>query len=217
MKYRLVCFDVDGTLVDNVIYSWEIFHDYFKVDMKRRENARKQFFDGKINYEEWALHDISLWKEKNARKNDFLEAIKPLKLMNGAIETVRELKNRNLKLAVISGSINVILETLMPYYNKYFDDVFLNRLVFDKNGNIIDLKITPYDIDGKAEAMKTIASKENISLNECVFIGDHRNDIPVMKECGLSIAFDPKDDELRKIADVVIEKKDLREVLKHII
>lgn len=217
MKYRLVCFDVDGTLVDNVEYSWEIFHDYFKVDMKRRENARKQFFDGRISYEEWALHDINLWKEKNAKKNDFLEAIKPLKLMNGAMETVRELKKRNMKLAVISGSINVILETLMPHYHKYFDDVFLNRLIFDKNGNISDLKITPYDIDGKAEAMKVIANKENISLKECVFIGDHRNDIPVMKECGLSIAFDPKDDELRKIADVVIEKKDLREVLKHII
>ena len=65
--------------------------------------------------------------------------------------------------------------------------------------------------------MKIVAKRENISLKECVFIGDHRNDIPVMKECGLSIAFDPKDDELRKIANIVIEKKELREVLKYII
>ena len=36
-KYKLVCFDVDGTLVDNVIYSWELFHNYFDVDMKKRE------------------------------------------------------------------------------------------------------------------------------------------------------------------------------------
>lgn len=217
MRYRLICFDVDGTLIDNVEYSWEVFHDYFKVDMKRRENARKQFFDGKISYEEWALHDIGLWKEKGAKRNDFLDAIKHLKLMDGAMETVRELKKRNLKLAIISGTVSVILESLMPYYNKYFDDVFLNKLIFDKNGNITDIKVTPFDIYGKAEAMKIIAKRENISLNECVFVGDHRNDISVMKECGLSIAFDPKDDELRKIADVVIEKKDLREVLKHII
>lgn len=217
MKYRLVCFDVDGTLVDNVVYSWDIFHNHFKVDMKRRENARKQFFDGRISYEEWALHDMGLWKGNGAKKKDFLEAIKPLKLMNGAVETIRELKKRNLKLGIISGSIDIILETLMPYYKKYFDDVFLNKLVFDKNGNISDLKITPFDIYGKAEAMKLIARRENIGLKECVFVGDHRNDIPVMKECGLSIAFDPKDDELRKIADVVIEKKDLRGVLRYII
>jgi len=217
MKYRLVCFDVDGTLVDNVVYSWDIFHDHFKVDMKRRENARKQFFEGKISYEEWALHDISLWREKGAKKTDFVDAIRHLKLMEGATETIRELRKRNLKLAIISGSVDIILDSLMPDYTKYFDDVFLNRLVFDKNGRIADIKITPFDIYGKAEAMKIVAKRENLRLDECVFIGDHRNDIPVMKECGLSIAFDPKDDELRKIADVVIEKKDLREVLRHII
>ncbi len=217
MRYRIVCFDVDGTLVDNVVYSWEIFHDYFKVDMKKRENAKKQFFDGKISYEKWALHDIGLWKEKRAKRKDFLDAISHLKLMNGAIETIRELKKRNLKLAIISGSINIILESLMPYYTKYFNYVFLNRLFFDKNGSISNIEITPFDIYGKAEALKIIAKKENISLKECVFIGDHRNDIPVMKECGLSIAFDPKDNELRKVADVVIENKDLKEVLKHII
>jgi len=217
MKYRLVCFDVDGTLVDNVVYSWDVFHNHFKIDMKRRENARKQFFDGKISYEEWALHDISLWQEKGAKRNDFLDAIRHLKLMEGAVETVSELKKRNLKLAIISGTISVIIESLMPYYHRYFDDVFLNKLIFDKNGNISDIKVTPFDIYGKAEAMKLVAKRENISLKECVFVGDHKNDIPVMKECGLSIAFDPKDDELRKVADVVIEKKDLREVLKHII
>ena len=39
----------------------------------------------------------------------------------------------------------------------------------------------------------------------------------IMKESGLGIAFNCKHEELMKVADVVIKKKDLREILKHIL
>ena len=67
-KYKLVCFDVDGTLIDNVKFSWQIFHDYFQTDEHRREDARNNFFNGKITYKQWAEHDINLWREKNAKR-----------------------------------------------------------------------------------------------------------------------------------------------------
>ena len=216
-KYKLVCFDVDGTLIDNVKFSWNIFHDYFKVDMKRRENARNDFFNGKISYLQWAWHDINMWKEKGAKKEDFLKAIEGLSLMNGAMETLQELKKNNLKLAIISGSMNILLEKFIPNYNNFFDDVFLSKIYFGEDGKITSIEPTEFDIEKKAEALKQIAKRENISLNECVFIGDYLNDIKVMQEAGLGIAFNCQHDELRKAADVVIEKKDLREVLRYIL
>jgi len=39
----------------------------------------------------------------------------------------------------------------------------------------------------------------------------------VIQEAGLGIAFNCNEEELKKVADVVIEKKDLREVLKYIL
>src|SRR3989338_391229 len=108
-KYKLVCFDVDGTLIDNLKFSWQVFHDYFQTDRHRREDSKKKFLSGEITYLQWADHDINLWKEKNAKKGDFFRAISHLKLMEGAIETLNELKRKGLKLAVISGSLNIIL------------------------------------------------------------------------------------------------------------
>ena len=216
-KYKLVCFDVDGTLIDNVKFSWNIFHDYFKVDMERRENARNDFFNGKISYLQWAQHDISMWKEKGARKQDFLKAIEHLSLMNGAMETLQELKKNNLKLAIISGSMNILLEKFIPNYNELFDDVFLSKIYFGEDGKITSIEPTEFDIEKKAEALKQIAKRENIRLEECVFVGDYLNDLKVIQEAGLGIAFNCKHDELKKAADVVIEKKDLREVLRYIL
>ncbi len=72
-------------------------------------------------------------------------------------------------------------------------------------------------MDGKAIALKKIAERENLKLSECVFIGDHNNDVKIAQEAGLAIAFNCKSDELRDTADVCIEKKDLREVLRYII
>ena len=220
-KYKLVCFDVDGTLVDfppnEPKFSWQIFHDYFETDLETRQKSKKAFFDGNISYLEWAQHDIGLWKAKGAKKQDFLNALEKLKLMNGAMETLQELKKNNIKLAIISGSMNILLEKFIPNYNDFFDDVFLSRIYFDEEGNIAKIEPTEFDMIRKAEALKQIARREKIDLKECVFIGDYLNDIKVMQESGLGIAFNTNEEELKKVADVVIDKKDLREVLKHIL
>ena len=72
-------------------------------------------------------------------------------------------------------------------------------------------------MDGKALALKKIAERENISLSECVFVGDYLNDLKIIKEAGLGIAFNCNYEELKRAADVVIEKKDLREILRYIL
>ncbi|MBW2975220.1 HAD family phosphatase [Candidatus Woesearchaeota archaeon] len=217
--YKLVCFDVDGTLVDNIVFSWQLFHDYFKTDEKKRIKVREKYYKGEISYLEWANHDINMWVEKKARKEDFFNALKhnDVKLMNGALETLNKLREKGIKLAIISGSLNVILEYVLPNYREYFSDVFLSRIDFDKDGNIRKVEATEYDMIKKAAALRIIARKENLDLRECVFVGDHYNDVEIAKEAGLSIAFDCKDERLREAADHAIDKKDLREILRYIL
>jgi len=219
MRYKLVCFDVDGTLIDNVEYSWKIFHDFFKVDQARRENAKRAFYNGEISYLEWAQHDLNLWIEKKAKKEDFIKAIENanLKLMEGALETLKELKKKGVKLAIISGSLSVIVEHFIPNYKEIFDDIYLSWIDFDEESRIRKIEATSFDMEHKATALKEIAERENLKLEECAFVGDHDNDLKIAEEAGLSIAFNAHSEELKKVADVCIEKKDLREVLKHVL
>ncbi len=216
MRHRLVCFDLDGTLVDNIKFSWQIFHDYFQTDEHRRKDAEKNFFSGKITYKQWAEHDMNMWKEKNARKEQFFEALSPVKLMPGAMETLMGLKKKGLKLAIISGSLNIVLEKVIPDYGGIFDDIFISKIHFGKDGRISSIEATEFDMDGKALALRKIAEREKLDLKECVFVGDYLNDIKIMQEAGLGIAFNCEHEELKKAAKICIDKKDLREVLKYI-
>ena len=119
-------------------------------------------------------------------------------------------------MAIISGSLNILLEKFIPNYEEFFDDVFLSRIYFDENGGISKVEATEFDMDAKALALKKIAEREKLSLKECVFVGDYLNDLKIIQEAGLGIAFNCNYEDLKKIADIVIDKKDLREVLKHI-
>lgn len=228
LKYKLICFDLDGTIIDETIFIWQTIHDALGSDKKRRKQYAEDFINKKITYKQWAEHDLELWKEVGATKTKMLEATKGLRLMPGVLETLnklRELKEKAkaegdcLKLAIISGSLNIALEKVLPNYKEYFDDVYINHLIFDgKDGeNLAGIKSTTFDFENKADALREIAARENIPLSECAFIGDHDNDIHVAEIAGLSIAFNCRSERLAQIADVVIEKKDLREILKYIV
>lgn len=215
MKYKLVCFDLDGTIIDETIFIWQTLHDALGTDKDERQIAMGDFFAGKITYSQWAEYDFELWKKAGATKTKVMEALNRLRLMKGARETLEELKKRGLKLAIISGSLDFALEKVLPDYRKYFDQVFINKVIF-KGEALETIQPTPFDFKRKADALKEICMYEGIDVSECVFVGDHDNDIYVAELAGLAIAFNCKSDKLAQIADVIIKKKDLREILKHI-
>ena len=228
MKYKLICFDLDGTIIDETIFIWQTLHDALGSDKKKRKQYAEDFVNKKITYRQWAEHDLELWREVGATRTSMMKATDKLRLMHGALETLNELKRLKekakeegncLKLAIISGSLNIALEKVLPNYKDYFDDVYINHLIFDgKDGeNLAGIRSTTFDFENKADALKEIAARENISLSECVFVGDHDNDIQVAEIAGLSIAFNCRSERLAQIADIVIEKKDLREILKYIL
>jgi len=212
--FMLICFDVDGTLLDDVEFIWYTLHEHFGVDFEKVKRWHRMFIDGKITYEQWFDEDIRWWDEANARKADFMEAVARLSLMPGALETITELKKRGHKLGIISGSINIVIDHFFP--KSPFDHMYINEIYFDHKGRISGRKVTEFDVEGKAEALRIAARKEGLDMKDTVFVGDNYNDVHALKAAGMGIAFNAKSKEVEKAADIVVKEKDLRRILGHI-
>lgn len=217
MPYKLVCFDLDGTIVDNTKSIWATLHDALGSDKIIRQKAMDDYYAKRITYPEWAIHDVALWKSMGVVRTQIEKAMSHLRLMEGAEETIRALKKNGLKLGIISGSITLALEKVLPHYAEYFDDVFMNKILFDSKGGIEKVVPTPYDDEHKATALRVLCRREKIPLSSSVYIGDHDNDRYAAEIAGLSIGFNCESEKLRKNCKVVIEKKDLRLILPFIL
>jgi phosphoserine phosphatase len=215
MPIKLVCFDLDGTLVDDTVYIWHTLHDHFKTPKEKRKALADDFYAGKSTYAEWAGAEVREWMSKGADRRSLFAAVKGLRMIPGVREALRELKEKGKKLAIISGSLSFVLETAFPDYRDFFDDddILISRLDFDDSGKIAGMRFTDFDMERKALGLKHLAEKHGFSLEECAFIGDHDNDIEIAKIAGLSIAFNSKSESLNEVCDHVAMEKDLREIL----
>jgi phosphoserine phosphatase len=118
------------------------------------------------------------------------EVARNLTLTEGAERVIDTLKKLGYKIGIISGGFEYFGEYLQ---NKLgLDYVFANELEI-KDGRVTG-DITGDIIDGpkKAEILKTIATVENISLQQTIALGDGANDLPMISIAGLGIAYHAK-------------------------
>ncbi len=214
--YRLVCFDVDGTLVGKTVFVWQTLHEQLGTDPVARKRAWHDFFEGRIAYAEWFESDIALFRQRGpVTRQRLLEAIDSLELVPGAHEALAELREAGLRLAVVSGSLNIVLEKFD--LERYFDDVFVNELYFDGSGNLSGWRPTPFDLDNKSGALDWLVAKYELALSETAFVGDNFNDLSIARRAGISLAFNSSCDELIGCSRANLPGADLREILPHLL
>ncbi len=213
MKRLLICFDVDGTLIDDMTFIWKTLHERIGTDPDQREYWADAFWSKKITYAEWARKDVDMWIKKGITRQGIMAHLTDLKPMVGAMETLSRLKGQSHVLGVISGSLDIALEQIFPDWNTVFDHILLNRLIFGEDDRLTGIVPTPFDIEHKATGLRHIAQQCGIPLEDSVYIGDNFNDVDVAKIAGCAIAYNCKSDLLAENSDYVVPGPDLRAIL----
>ena len=215
LPYDLIAFDVDGTLVDDTVFIWKTLHDHFDTDPERRHQAYSDYFSGQIGYSDWFFNDIALLRERGATRDAIEEIVAAMRLTGGVPETLGALRDAGARLVILSGSLEIVVRhfELTPW----FDEIYLNRLTYAPNGDLIGGTPTPYDVGEKATGLRHIAKAAGIPMARTAFIGDNFNDVSVAEAAGFSIAFNCKSEALAAVADVVVEGGDLRRILPYLL
>ncbi|WP_343598876.1 phosphoserine phosphatase SerB [Mycobacterium sp.] len=121
-----------------------------------------------------------------------------LELMPGARTTLRTLRRLGFHVGVVSGGFRQVIEPLA--HELMLDFVAANEL------EIVDGKLTGrvvgpiVDRAGKAKALRDFAQQAGVPLEQTVAVGDGANDIDMLAEAGLGVAFNAKP-AVREVAD----------------
>jgi HAD superfamily phosphoserine phosphatase-like hydrolase len=215
--YPIVAFDVDGTLVEapNDWTVWEVLNHRFTGTAEVNKERYALYREGKLSYADWVSLDITGWKEAGAKRADLIAGLAPLRLVHGVREVLATLKQRGVRLFAISGTLDLMLQTLYPDHP--FEEIYANHIGFDAEGNITHWRATPFDMDGKAQALRAIALRERVPLARCAFVGDSSNDVWIARVAGHTVAFNPRSVELETLARAVVRSDDFRDVLPHLL
>ncbi len=203
----LTAFDLDGTLV-HLDSSWRWVHNYLGTLEAAKTNA-DLYFTGKIDYVRWAELDVALWS--GTLLSHLQEAVtQNIYFIPGAQELVETLRKWKVKTAIVSSGLTLFADFAREALK--IDVSYANQLLTDEEGRICGVDTT-VGFTNKDKILNQVAEEMNIPLEQCVAIGDARNDIPMFKIAGASIAFNPSHDEVASNATTVIRSQNLLDVL----
>ena len=205
---KLVVFDLDNVIIDG-----EGIDEIGKLINIEDQIAAitEQAMQGDIDFETSIKKRVGLLK--GVATDDIKTLANEMPLMKGAEETVSSLKENGFEVAIISGSFDIIADTIKGKLD--VDNVFTNSLV-EEDGILTGEVTGPLVSGSKLDVLSKLIEEKGYTLDECVAVGDGANDISMIESAKYGIAFNAKP-ALKENADIIVETRDLTDVLNVII
>ena len=183
---RLICFDMDSTLIQTECID----------ELAKRAGVGEQVAEitaramrGEIDFKESFTERVALLKGLDS--SVMQDIAEHLPITEGADRLMTVLKRCGYKIAILSGGFTYFGEYLQRRYG--IDYVYANELEIGEDGKLTG-RFKGEIVDGhrKAELLKLIAQVEKVNLAQTIAVGDGANDLPMISDAGLGIAFHAK-------------------------
>ena len=183
---RLICFDMDSTLIQaECIDELARRHGVYDQVAAITERAMR----GEIDFRESFTERVALLKGLDV--SVMQDIAEHLPITEGTDRLMSVLKTCGYKIAILSGGFTFFGEYLQRRYG--IDYVYANELEIGEDGKLTGRYVGDI-VDGrrKADLLKLIAQTEKVNLAQTIAVGDGANDLPMLSEAGLGIAFHAK-------------------------
>jgi len=197
IKYAIL--DLDGVLL-KPRSSWQYLHR--RLGTERLAEVHRRAAKLKlIDYAEWALVDVFLWVNTPRRWTRYtLYDLTP-----GALELLRLLRKHKVVTVVLSGGLDIAYELLRDYV-----DLYISNVLVYQDGVVVGVRVY---VDSKQTYADLLERTLRIDWSRTLAIGDSAMDIPVLQRASYSIAFNPDDEEVTRVAKIVVYSDSLYPVV----
>ena len=183
---RLICFDMDSTLIQaECIDELARRHGVYDKVAAITERAMR----GEMDFKESFTERVALLKGLDV--SAMQDIAENLPITEGTDRLMSVLKTCGYKIAILSGGFTFFGEYLQRRYG--IDYVYANELEIGEDGKLTGRYVGEV-VDGrrKADLLRLIAQTEKVNIAQTIAVGDGANDLPMLLEAGLGIAFHAK-------------------------
>lgn len=182
MKHKLVMFDMDGTFIDSRNFHTHIFYEFFKKYWKEvpydkvssgvGTSVRVLFEIAQISED---LMEPYFRRLDEFYENESLEMIKKIKLADGIKELLENLKERGVKRAVVTNSLQSVADEILRVHglsDKF--DLVLGADMYSKD---------------KIQRCRIIEERLGVASSGILFVGDSEEDMMLANTMGYQGCF----------------------------
>jgi phosphoserine phosphatase len=208
MKYRLILFDVDSTLIKQEVI--DLLAD--KSGQGREvQQITARAMRGEIDFAQALSKRVSLLE--GLPESVFTEVLNQISFAEGFDELFSYLRKNGFLVGAVSGGFHNVLDNLFAQLQLDF----LKANVLEVVDGKLTGKITaaPVDRIAKAQALREFAVLHKIELENTVAVGDGANDIDMIELAGLGVSYMGKE-ILRQKADLHLEKAGLNALIQYL-
>jgi phosphoserine phosphatase len=202
----LVVLDVDSTLIENEVIEL-LAAEAGSLDAVARITDRAM--RGELDFAESLRERVATLA--GLPETVFDQVRQRITVTRGVPRLIASVKAAGGHVGVVSGGFHEVLDPLAE--SLALDFWRANRLEIDANGRLTGRVLgSIVDAAAKASALLEWAAATATPIDRTVAIGDGANDLKMMAEAGLSIAFNAKP-IVREQADIALDERDLGRVL----
>jgi len=203
---RAVLFDLDGTLVHYPGVPFESSWGALGVAAGLKEEWEallSRYLDRPDSYPKWVRENAALLR--GVPLSRVLPKLFPPPYAPGVPEAIAELRRRGYVLGIVSSGLALVAERVRKELG--LDFAVANELLVE-NGRFTGEAVLRVGLWDKLRVVEAEAARRGLSLAEVAFVGDHLNDVPVLKAVGCGLAYAPKDPQVAAAARHVLEHFD---------
>lgn len=203
---RLFLFDVDSTLINEEV----IDLIGAKAGLSSEISAiTEQAMLGRLDFDAALTQRVELLAGLSI---DVLDEVRTdITFTNGATELIAELQAAGDQVAVVSGGFMEVIAPIM----KLLSIEFFRANSFEIQDDKLTGRVTGEIINRSAKAKFLNELENKLNPLQTIAIGDGANDIEMITAADIGIAFCAKP-ALKEAADVIIDQRDLREILNYL-
>jgi phosphoglycolate phosphatase len=173
---KVVLFDFDGTIIDSVEATYEVFKEYVEMHGKSfisYQEFRQRFTTDWISF--LKKFDIDINDEDqniNHLIEQYLHAIQKAKIDPIIAKTIRSLKEQGYTIGIVSASLESVIKNKL-----HSEGIFVDLIISG-----FELKITD-----KTQLLQITLNKLPVDPDNILYIGDMTDDIQAGKNVGIKV------------------------------